>query len=61
MTAGNGDRLHDVVDAARNDHPDGDLPIVGRIGCVERTAARIETDFALQSRPEILLERRRIP
>jgi hypothetical protein len=31
---------------ARNDNADGNLPVIGAVGCIEGAAARVEADFA---------------
>lgn len=47
-----GNGLDDGVDRARDDDADGDLPVVGRIGRVERPAGGIEANFAIDPRAE---------
>ena len=60
MTARNGNRLHDVVDAAGDHDADRHLAIIGRVGGIHRAGTRIKAHFAFYSRSEITLERRRI-
>jgi hypothetical protein len=46
--AGQSNRGDYIVGIAGNNHPNGDLPVIGSVGGVERAAARIEADFAAQ-------------
>ena len=46
VLAGERDRGHDVLDAARQHHADRDLPVVGSVGGIGRARPRIEAHFA---------------
>ena len=50
-------RCGDVRLVERDDQPDGDLTIVGRVGRIERPGAVIEAHFTPDGLPELLLER----
>ncbi len=56
MTPGDGNRLHDVVDRARNDDADRHLAIVGAIRRVQRPAAAVEAHLSGYRAFELALE-----
>ena len=54
--ATNGDGGDDVVGIPRNDESNRNLTVVRTVGCVERAAAAIETDFATNFARQCLRE-----
>jgi hypothetical protein len=53
----NRDRRENVFSVAGDDDSDGDLTVVGAVGCIENAAARVETNFSAEMAAEGGLER----
>src|SRR5262245_19836741 len=52
------DRRHDIVNRARNDHPERFNLVVGSVRTIKDPRDRIEPNFALDSPPQLVFQHR---